>query len=182
MSFLGKGAGVDSSTLETTDAHLKVNVGDKRERSNQVAIDDNVAATSSTDRHVPDSPSEGASKRLKGVVDALQGRARLWLACPEGLFPARDGPAVLDKITDELLVVASDVATSAAASADESVSGKARLRMLAWLVADARGAAEFRQALVGVRPPPIRAVLAARPGSVAAGSFSRLGAGGAETE
>ena len=126
--------------------------------------------------------ASGASKRLKGVVDALQGRARLWLACPEGLFPARDGPAVLDKITDELLVVASDVATSAAASADESVSGKARLRMLAWLVADARGAAEFRQALVGVRPPPIRAVLAARPGSVAAGSFSRLGAGGAETE
>ena len=124
----------------------------------------------------------GASKRLKVVADALLGRARLWLAYPEGLFPARDGPAVLDKITDELLVVASDVTTSAAANADESVSGKARLRMLAWLVADARGAAEFRQALVGVRPPPIRAVLAARPGSVAAGSFSRLGAGGAETE
>ena len=65
MSFLGKGAGVDSSTLETTDAHLKVNVGDKRERSNQVAIDDNVAATSSTDRHVPDSPSEGAVRPLR---------------------------------------------------------------------------------------------------------------------
>jgi len=140
---LPEGAGIGSSTVETTDAHLEVHVGGKRERSNQVAIDDNVAATGSTDRHIPDNPSEGASKRLKVVADALLGRARLWLAYPEGLFPARDGPAVLDKITDELLVVASDVTTSAAANADESVSGKARLRMLAWLVADARGAAEW---------------------------------------
>ena len=62
---LPEGAGIGSSTVETTDAHLEVHVGGKRERSNQVAIDDNVAATGSTDRHIPDNPSEGAVRPLR---------------------------------------------------------------------------------------------------------------------
>jgi hypothetical protein len=61
----------------------------------------------------------------------------------DGLFPEPDGLALVEHITDELLVMASDAATLVAAAALEPVSGKARLRMLAWLVADARGARDW---------------------------------------
>jgi len=49
-------------------------------------------------------------------------------------------PALLDTLTDELLVVASDVINAVAAEAQPTPSGKSLLRILAWLVADARGA------------------------------------------
>ena len=81
----------------------------------------------------------GAPKRLAGVEETLRRRAKLYLCCPEGVFPAPDGPALLDKLTDEVLLVASDVVTSAAAASHEKISGKAQLRCLAWLLADARG-------------------------------------------
>ena len=73
------------------------------------------------------------------MEETLRRRAKLYLCCPEGVFPAPDGPALLDKLTDEVLLVASDVVTSAAAASHEKISGKAQLRCLAWLLADARG-------------------------------------------
>jgi len=44
-------------------------------------------------------------------------------------------------LTDELLVIASDVVKSVAAEA-KALSGNAGFRLLAWTVADARGATE----------------------------------------
>ena len=160
-----------------TEAHPNENVGDKRGRSNEVAIDDKSAATTNGDRNLPDNPCEGAviplrrchsvippevvyprwlsndtcctvlaagaSKRLAGVELSFRQRAKEWLACGDGVFPQRDGPAIIDKITDQLLVVASDVATAVAATSAEKVSGRSRFRMLAWLVADARGSVEW---------------------------------------
>ena len=84
-----------------------------------------------------------ASKRLTGVEEALRSRARLLIASAEGVFPPRDGPVHLDKITDALLVLASDVVTTEAAAAHTSISGKAKLRLLTWLLADARGAGHW---------------------------------------
>ena len=48
-------------------------------------------------------------------------------------------PRLLDKLTDELLVVASDVVTAVAAE-EQPLSGNSALRLLAWTVGDARGA------------------------------------------
>jgi hypothetical protein len=66
---------------------------------------------------------------------------------PKGDFPHRDGPALLEKLTDELLVVASDVVASVVAAEHEPISGKDRYRLLAWVVADARGAGWWRPGL-----------------------------------
>ena len=84
-----------------------------------------------------------ASKRLTRVEEALRRRAGLWIASAEGVFPPRDGPVLLDRITDALLVLASDVVTSEAAAAPIPISGKARLRLLTWLLADAQGVSHW---------------------------------------
>ena len=84
--------------------------------------------------------TSGPSKRQAGVQDTLRRRAIRWLECAGDAYPPTDGDVLLDKITDELLVVASDVVATAATEDSHSISGKARLRLLAWLVADARGA------------------------------------------
>ena len=55
-----------------------------------------------------------SSKSQAGVVETLKRRARLWFLCSEGAFPPPDGPGCLEKITDELLVVASEVVASVA--------------------------------------------------------------------
>ena len=57
----------------------------------------------------------------------------------EGSFTPAPPPALLDKITDMLLVVASD-AVSAVGAEEPALSGNATFRLLAWTVADARGA------------------------------------------
>jgi len=67
-------------------------------------------------------------------------RARRILASGEGKFSPSPPPALLDSITDELLVVASDTVEAVATQAPTKPSGKAKYRLLAWLVADARGA------------------------------------------
>ena len=67
-------------------------------------------------------------------------RARRILASGEGKFAPSPPPALLDSITDELLVVASDTVEAVATQAPTKPSGKAKYRLLAWLVADARGA------------------------------------------
>ena len=93
--------------------------------------------------------ASGASKRLKGVAAALRRRVDQYFPPVEGVYPPPEDTVLLDKLTDELLVVASDTVAASAAAYRASIeglqdvpvfSGKAQLRLLAWLVADARGA------------------------------------------
>ena len=70
----------------------------------------------------------------------LRERARRILASKDNKFEPSPPPALIDAITDELLVVASDAVAAAATEAQTKPSGKAKYRLLAWLVADARGA------------------------------------------
>jgi hypothetical protein len=65
--------------------------------------------------------------------------ARRIRSFPEGVFPPSPPPSLLSVLTDELLVTASDVVKSVAAE-DKALSGNAGFRLLAWTVADARGA------------------------------------------
>ena len=65
--------------------------------------------------------------------------ARRIRASPEGKFEPSPLPQHLDKITDELLIVASD-AVSAVGAESPPLSGNGVFKLLAWTVADARGA------------------------------------------
>ena len=58
---------------------------------------------------------------------------------PEGEYPPLPHPQLLNQLTDELLVAASDGVKSVAAEAP-SISGNSALRLLAWTIADARSA------------------------------------------
>ena len=79
----------------------------------------------------------------RSVSEALQRLATRLLAYPNGDFAPSQPPALLDKLTDHLLVVASDaVHAAAAAKVPLALSGRATLRLLAWVVADARGATQ----------------------------------------
>lgn len=131
------------------------------------AVDEERAATTGHEEHLPDSQPRGATtprsaqllpivvRQLparaltsnasfcSGVVypsffvtNALENIARRILPFANGDFSPSPPPHVLDKLTDEILVHASD----AVAAVGASVSGKARYRLLAWTVADARGA------------------------------------------
>lgn len=73
-----------------------------------------------------------------GVVDSLIGIAERIRSFPDGDFLPSPPPVLLDKLTDQLLVVASDAVTTVASQASPPLSGKAKLRLLAWVVADAR--------------------------------------------
>jgi chemotaxis protein histidine kinase CheA len=57
-----------------------------------------------------------------------------------GDFTPSPPPALLGELTDHTLVVASDALEAAITGVQPKPSGRARLRLLAWLVADARGA------------------------------------------
>ena len=70
------------------------------------------------------------------VMAALRQRAQRLLPFKEGDFTASNPPSLLDTLTDASLVVASGIVTEEAAG----LSGKAQIRLLAWLLADARGA------------------------------------------
>jgi hypothetical protein len=70
----------------------------------------------------------------------LEALARRILPFSEGNFSPSPPPHVLDKLTDEQLVHACNAVEGVADAASAAVSGKARLRLLAWTVADARGA------------------------------------------
>ena len=58
---------------------------------------------------------------------------------PEGKFTPAPPPALLDELTDELIVLASGAVAGVAAESPK-LSANAALRLLAWTVADARGA------------------------------------------
>ena len=60
-----EGAGEPCSTAPEADEHLDALTGNKRERSNEVAIGDTSAATASSDRHVADDPCDGTTAPLR---------------------------------------------------------------------------------------------------------------------
>ena len=82
----------------------------------------------------------GSTNIANGLPEALQQRATRILPYTEGNFTPSSPPALLERLTDHLLVVASDAVASATADVQPALSGKAKLRLLAWVVADARGA------------------------------------------
>jgi len=73
------------------------------------------------------------------VAEALKKLAQRIRTFAEGIFPPSPPPALLDRITDELLVLSSDVVAGVARDG-QAISANAALRLLAWTVADARGA------------------------------------------
>jgi hypothetical protein len=85
----------------------------------------------------------GSQNGRLDIQSALEQRARRLVSVPEGTFSPSPLPALLDSLTDEQLVVASDaIAAAATAAAAEQVqpppSGKALLRLLAWLLRSGR--------------------------------------------
>eukprot|EP00966_Prymnesium_polylepis_P289761 6692917-Prymnesium_polylepis.1 len=91
------------------------------------------------EHQVADQPHEGHADGSSRVSDGLRLLARRIRSFPEGVFPPSPPPSLLSVLTDELLVTASDVVKSVAAE-DKALSGNAGFRLLAWTVADARGA------------------------------------------
>jgi len=77
-----------------------------------------------------------ATPQVAEVLKKLAQRIRTFA---EGIFPPSPPPALLDRITDELLVLSSDVVAGVARDG-QAISANAALRLLAWTVADARGA------------------------------------------
>ena len=74
-----------------------------------------------------------------GTVETLTKLAERIRPSTNGNVSPSPPPALLDKLTDQLLVVASDAVTAVAAAASPPLSGKATLRLLAWVLGDARG-------------------------------------------
>ena len=73
------------------------------------------------------------------LPEKLGSVARRILNFKNDAFEPSPPPQLLDKLTNELLIVAVDAVWAAAAAA-MTISGVARYRLLAWTVADARGA------------------------------------------
>ena len=73
---------------------------------------------------------------------ALRAMAQRIRQFPAGDFEPSPPPHLVEKLTDGFLVVASDAVAKVAAEASPRIAGRARYRLLAWTVADARGAQE----------------------------------------
>ena len=78
----------------------------------------------------------GGPKLPIEVIEQLRHMAKRLLPHPEGDFSPSGAQPLLDVLTDASLVIASDIVRAEAST----LSGKAQLRLLAWLLADARGA------------------------------------------
>lgn len=72
--------------------------------------------------------------------DGLKSIAERILPFDKGDFSPSPLPELVNVLTDELLVMAKETVAAVAAAAQPKPSGKAQLRLLAWVVADARGA------------------------------------------
>lgn len=107
----------------------------KRSLASATESDTHVSETSCTTLH-----SHVGTKRSTGVKEALLVMARRIVAYPAGNFAPSAPPRVLETITDANLDVAFEVAATVGAEATPKLSGSAEQRLLAWLVADARGA------------------------------------------
>ena len=76
------------------------------------------------------------------MAKALVTSAERILACPQSTYTPSPPPPLLTQLTDFDLIVAKDAVWQAAAAAQPQPSSSARYRLLAWVVADARGAAQ----------------------------------------
>ena len=90
--------------------------------------------------HTCSSYHTGGAGQPTGAGESLRRLARRILQFPDGTFEPSAAPALLQKLTDELLVVASDAVSTVVAEAASKPSARAVLKLLAWTVADARGA------------------------------------------
>ena len=107
--------------------------------------------------------ASGASKRLKGVAAALRRRVDQYFPPVEGVYPPPEDTVLLDKLTDELLVVALDTVAASAAAYRASIeglqdvpvfSGKAQLRLLVLLTYTQRPHAALAIQLAYASSPP----------------------------
>ena len=82
------------------------------------------------------------SEWLANVSKALRNLASRWLSFGVNVFVPLEPPALLDRLTDELLVLSCDAVAAEVqvARRNETISGKAQTRLLAWVISDARGA------------------------------------------
>jgi hypothetical protein len=82
----------------------------------------------------------GQKRRVEHSEAFLKLAARI-VTFPGGDFEPSPPPQLLSKLTDEDLVLAADAVEAVAAKQQQRPTGKAQFRLLAWTVADARGAA-----------------------------------------
>ena len=81
--------------------------------------------------------SAGELELGSGVREQVRARSQRILAYPDGDFEATDGQSVAKAYTDELNIVTVDIVTCVCEEAQKS--GKARHRLLAWVVGDLIG-------------------------------------------
>jgi hypothetical protein len=82
----------------------------------------------------------GQKRRVERSEAFLKLAARI-VTFPGGDFEPSPPPQLLSKLTDEDLVLAADAVEAVAAKQQQRPTGRAQFRLLAWTVADARGAA-----------------------------------------
>ena len=82
----------------------------------------------------------GQNRRAKRTEAFLKLAERI-VTFPDGNFEPSPPPQILSKLTDEDLVLAADAVEAVAAKQQARPTGRAQFRLLAWSVADARGAA-----------------------------------------
>lgn len=165
-----EGAGRGSSALCAGDmSGSREQASDHRDQPETV-VGDEQAATTGHGQHLPDNPPDGtraprttqlhpaiarqllvpvltvstsirclAVCGLSGVAGALKTLARRIRTFVEGEHSPSPPPHLLHRLTDEMLVVANDAVTAVAVEG-KALSGKGQQRLLAWTVADARGA------------------------------------------
>ena len=155
------------TTTPTSAALASPEVTGKRQRIDGCSTDSELPAASGRERHVEDHPMKGATSHCHGaratpclsqlphsltavaarfavggptlpetVTEELRRRVQRLRSSTDGDFAPTGPPALLNELTDAVLVVASGIVSEAAST----LSGKAQLRLLAWLLADARGA------------------------------------------
>ena len=83
----------------------------------------------------------GGQERRTKRTEALLNLAKRIMTFPDGDFEPSPPPQLLSKLTDEDIVLAADAVEAVAAKQQARPTGKALFRLLAWTVADARGAA-----------------------------------------
>ena len=82
----------------------------------------------------------GGQERRDKLSEALRRVANRLLPYPGGDFEPSPPPHLFDMITDEFIVVAVAAIEAVMAEQQPRPSGKAQYRLLAWAVADSRGA------------------------------------------
>ena len=84
--------------------------------------------------------SAGDDVRRAKLSEALEKLTQRILTFPEGKHEPSAPVQLLHQLTDEILVLAADAVEKVMAKQQPRPSGKAQFRLLAWMVADARGA------------------------------------------